>query len=515
MYNYYAGAQNVSPCSSSAAESPSNWPTGANNNGNVAGYYYVDPMNGSALYHTASYTYDGVNRLWTATAKTLAGSTIWSQTYSYDQWGNGSCSGTGLCASVTYNNHNNNQLATIGNYSFQYDAAGNLTQDPSNYPLQPVHYYQWDAEGRVASVDGGSTWSFTYNALGDRVQWAYTGGADQHLFDPAGNWLGVAGSYSLVRFGSHHMLAYLSTDTVFNHVNQLDATTMGTNHSGTTVEDVLFYPWGDQWQSSASGYSWAMPYRDLKTTTDITTARFSSPNFGRWLSPDPLGGHLEDPQTLNKYAYVRNNPTSLTDPTGLDFYITCSGSDSATCQGGHVGMTMNDENGNMVFEATVVKSNEQGNLIDQYGANYTGTYTGQAVSFKQEGSTQSIAGEWKQNSDPTSGINGAGAYQGFSFTFSQPDQANRLHADWTFEGARQDAQKALEAAGYKHYAIGFHFGETEYRLPAEGRNSVHFNIDKANTDPRTTAPTTGNMHVGEYYVGTDAFGHLWHDVLHQ
>ena len=42
---------------------------------------------------------------------------------------------------------------------------------------------------------------------------------------------------------------------------------------------------------------------------------------GRWLSPDPGGVkvvHLDDPQTWNMYAYVRNNPTTLTDPTGLD-----------------------------------------------------------------------------------------------------------------------------------------------------------------------------------------------------
>ena len=38
---------------------------------------------------------------------------------------------------------------------------------------------------------------------------------------------------------------------------------------------------------------------------------------GRFLSPDPLGGELSDPQTLNKYGYTRNNPLKFVDPTGL------------------------------------------------------------------------------------------------------------------------------------------------------------------------------------------------------
>jgi RHS repeat-associated protein len=84
---------------------------------------------------------------------------------------------------------------------------------------------------------------------------------------------------------------------------------------------MVFYPWGNVWQTwGGGGYNFAkLPYRDVTTNTDITPARFSSPNFGRWFSPDPIGKaavQLGDPQTWNMYAYVRNNPTTLTDPNG-------------------------------------------------------------------------------------------------------------------------------------------------------------------------------------------------------
>ncbi len=36
------------------------------------------------------------------------------------------------------------------------------------------------------------------------------------------------------------------------------------------------------------------------------------------MSPDPVGGSLSNPQSLNRYAYVLNNPLSFTDPVGLD-----------------------------------------------------------------------------------------------------------------------------------------------------------------------------------------------------
>jgi RHS repeat-associated protein len=68
----------------------------------------------------------------------------------------------------------------------------------------------------------------------------------------------------------------------------------------------------------SGGYSFAgMPFYDTNTNTNPTMFRFYSQNLGRWHSPDPLAGDITNPQSLNRYAYVLNNPTRLTDPLGL------------------------------------------------------------------------------------------------------------------------------------------------------------------------------------------------------
>jgi RHS repeat-associated protein len=46
-------------------------------------------------------------------------------------------------------------------------------------------------------------------------------------------------------------------------------------------------------------------------------ARYYDPSLGRFLSRDPLAGNPRMCQTLNRYAYVTNNPATDTDPSGL------------------------------------------------------------------------------------------------------------------------------------------------------------------------------------------------------
>ena len=45
-------------------------------------------------------------------------------------------------------------------------------------------------------------------------------------------------------------------------------------------------------------------------------ARFYDSSIGRFVTQDSYSGKIDDPQSLNRYAYTRDNPMKYTDPSG-------------------------------------------------------------------------------------------------------------------------------------------------------------------------------------------------------
>jgi len=80
-------------------------------------------------------------------------------------------------------------------------------------------------------------------------------------------------------------------------------------------------------RTSAQGYSAAdnvrQRYADTRlddaTGLDHTLWRKLETRSGRWTTPDPYGLSMEgtDPQSFNRYGYVRNDPVNIVDPSGL------------------------------------------------------------------------------------------------------------------------------------------------------------------------------------------------------
>jgi RHS repeat-associated protein len=110
--------------------------------------------------------------------------------------------------------------------------------------------------------------------------------------------------------------------------NHLGSHTMVTSATGSCEQDIDYYPYGgvitDHCPNVAQHYKFTGKERDAESGNDFFGARYYTSTMGRFLTPDWGGGSsepvpyadLDDPQTLNLYAYVQNNPLSRTDPFG-------------------------------------------------------------------------------------------------------------------------------------------------------------------------------------------------------
>jgi len=103
---------------------------------------------------------------------------------------------------------------------------------------------------------------------------------------------------------------------------------MTTGPTNSPIGAEIFYPWGQSWGTGGALEEERFAkfrQRDVGTGLDYTLNRMYPSWQGRWLTPDPGGRGvvtLDDPQSWNLYAYVRNSPVTVTDPTGL---AGCSG----------------------------------------------------------------------------------------------------------------------------------------------------------------------------------------------
>ena len=175
---------------------------------------------------------------------------------------------------------------------------------------------------------------YVYNALGQRVEsYNQTDGIYHEIvYDARGGQLGRhtrAGWYErLLPLGGQLVAKYLNNVTYFLHPDHLGSTSLTTRWDGSVFNVLLYYPWGQFWTYSGSSpgdirfaaLDHREPYGDLYPTH----FRMYGSRLYRWLSPDPMAGGVTNPQSLNRYAYVLNNPANFIDQrTGADLLRGC------------------------------------------------------------------------------------------------------------------------------------------------------------------------------------------------
>jgi RHS repeat-associated protein len=107
---------------------------------------------------------------------------------------------------------------------------------------------------------------------------------------------------------------------------------------GAVVSRQLYHPYGTvRYVSGAVTTDYGFQGQRLDDTGLVHMgARYYDPTLGRWSSPDSIVPSQFNPQSLNRYSFVRNNPLRYTDPTGHlespcgQFEQECSGTISPT-----------------------------------------------------------------------------------------------------------------------------------------------------------------------------------------
>jgi RHS repeat-associated protein len=240
-----------------------------------------------------------------------------------------------------------------------YDQAGDVTID-----VGAGNQYLYDGDGRICAVAspnplGGTTLTgYLYDAEGTRVA---KGNIAEWSCDPATSGLtgstttndyilglsgeqftemGVDANHSLVWqhtnvWAGGKLLATYDGATVsgkdetgglhFYFDDPLGSRRVQTDYAGNIEKTCSSLPYGDAESCAPTPTEnlFTGKERDAESGNDYFGARYYSSAMGRFMSPDwsvkiePVPySKLDDPQSLNLYAYVLNNPLGETDPDG-------------------------------------------------------------------------------------------------------------------------------------------------------------------------------------------------------
>ena len=202
-----------------------------------------------------------------------------------------------------------------------YDGAGNLTSDGSQT-------FTYDATGQQATASGtGLTQS--YDGTGLRLRKTENGVTTYYVRSSVLGGQVVAelnGSGSVQRgyvYSGTQLLAIQSGGAVqWVHQEPYSKGQRITNTSGNVVSTIELDPWGgDTSRSSNQAFQphrFTTYERDANGGDDAMMRRYQG-GQRRFAQPDPYDGSFNpsEPQTFNRYSYVKNDPINLADPSGL------------------------------------------------------------------------------------------------------------------------------------------------------------------------------------------------------
>jgi RHS repeat-associated protein len=286
-----------------------------------------------------AYTYNARNLLTDAVATSSDSALTYTKNWTYNNIGNIASSTD--CGTYTYsgtalgNYANPHAVTNACSKTYNYNHSGNVINDGTyNYFNTPL--------GQVSQVKSGTNiiTSFTYDESGNRISKVST--ASGTTITPNSFYTVDGSSYERnIMAGS---LGSVATSTysgstaslIYHHKDHLGGTHVESDSSGTSVEYILYTPFGGTLMDVKTGsYENDHKYTDKEKDEDTGLyyygARYYNSTVGMFTAQDPVylsvGTQdaketqelIQDPHRLNSYAYSRNNPIKYFDADGNTF----------------------------------------------------------------------------------------------------------------------------------------------------------------------------------------------------
>ena len=324
---------------------------------------------------TCTNMYDDLERL---SQNFCSGSPGWSQSFTYDAFGNIKTGNATFTPSYASNNR------VLPSSGFSYDGMGNVTQDE-------MYNYSYDAEGRPITISGNGIIGvqITYDAFGRAVE-QYNNNNDnaytQTVYSPNGSLYAIMNGTTVQKYfvplaAGMQAIYNGSGLQYYRYSDWLGSNRLSITPAGSVYFDGAYAPFAENYAGigTSDRVFTGQPMDTAPHLYDFPFREYSQ-DQGRWNVPDPAGLSAVDttnPQTWNRYAYVGNNPLSNADPQGLygcsiTDYLCNGGSNSV---GSGAGGSVNYGGG------YTITSGFGGNLANQEAANETAWLGSGSIPF--------------------------------------------------------------------------------------------------------------------------------------
>ena len=224
--------------------------------------------------------------------------------------------------SYAYKSGHAHGVSRAGTHRYRYDADGDVT----SRDRQPI---EWDARGHATWLNDGRGWLHSlYDASGDRVF------VDPKAARGRGESADAVRSYGSVadRSARGGLTKYIFAGDLliarrsggrdgFYHLDRAASPRVLTDAKGKVRARYAYSPWGGRVRPSGPAAPTDRQFAGQQSAGSGLLAlgeRLYDSRIGRFLSADTIVPDPTDPVTLNRFAFVDNNPVSLVDPTGRD-----------------------------------------------------------------------------------------------------------------------------------------------------------------------------------------------------